>query len=312
MPGDITQLEAAIDTQVLARLAALGAAAVLHGQPVASRACGRRRFPPVDFYGTQTMASGLRGHSHAWPELALVLDGRLHMGVGERVYEPRPGDWLILRPDVPHGECARQTGQTYSLFWFVFQPRALRVHLTRFTRREGYQLIAWTELGRLPVPRAADVRWLIQQPWNDTADALHAARRRLLALVSHALEQLAQPAAARQPEHPAIARVRQIIAERPGRPPRLADLAATVGVSPNYLSSLFAREMRTTLRRYADQQRIDLARQQLLDPARPIKQVAYALGFADPYHFSKVFHRVTGLSPSAFRRAARESGDMAS
>jgi AraC-like DNA-binding protein len=308
MPGDIAQLEDALGTQVLAHLAALTEPAVLHGQPVASRACRRRRFPPVDFYGTQTLPSGLRGHSHAWPELALVLEGRPHMGIGDRVYEPQPGDWIVLRPNVPHGECARQTGQTYSLFWFVFQPRAWRIHLTRFTRREGYQLTAWTELGRLPVPRAADVRRLIAQPWADHAQT----RRRLLALVSHALEQLAEPSTARHAEHPAIARVRQIIADRPGKPPRLAELAARVGISPNYLSSLFAREMRTTLRQYADQQRIELARQQLLDPARSIKQVAYALGFADPYHFSKVFHRVTGVSPSAFRRAARESGDMAS
>jgi AraC-like DNA-binding protein len=308
MPGDIHQLEATIGTAVLTRLAALSDAAVLHGQAVTSRVCKRRRFPPVDFYGTRTMPSGLRGHSHAWPELALVLHGRLHMGVGDRVYEPRPGDWLVLRPHVPHGECARQTGQTYSLFWFVFQPRALRVHLTRFTRREGYHVIAWMEVGRLPVPRIGDAHWLIQQPWSDHVQV----RRRLLAIISHNLEQFAEPAAVHPSEHPAVARVRQIIAERPARPPRLAELAARVGVSPNYLSSLFAREMRTTLRQYADQQRIELARQQLLDPARQIKQVAYALGFADPYHFSKVFHRVTGTSPTAFRRAARESGDMAS
>lgn len=312
MADDRHSLTIALGQSLLVRLAAMESAAVLHGQRVAARMSKRRRFPPVDFYGNQTTPGGLRGHQHAWPELALVLDGRLHMGIGSQVYEARAGDWLVLRPNVPHGECAIQTGRSYQLFWFVLQPSLLRVHLTRFSRAGGYQVVAWAEVGRLPMSRAADGRWLIEQPWASGFEARLEARRRLLALVSHALERLAEPSAARPAEHPAIARVRQIIAQSPGRPPRLVELAASVGVSPNYLSSLFAREMRTTLRQYADQQRIDLAKQQLLDPARPIKQVAYALGFADPYHFSKVFHRVTGASPSAFRQAARESGDMAS
>lgn len=305
-------LKCAMGQAVLARLATLETAAVLYGQRVPSRTSRRRRFPPVDFYGNETTPGGLRGHRHAWPELALVLEGRLHMGVGSQVYEAISGDWLVLRPNVPHGECATQTGRTYRLFWLVLQPRALRVHVTRFSRAAGYEVVDWAEVGRLPIPRAAEARWLIQQSWTAGAEARHQARRRLMMLVGYALEQLADSMLAVTTKHPAVARVRQIIAERPGKPPALVDLAARVGVSPNYLSSLFAREMRITLRHYADHRRIELAKQQLLDPARPMKQVAYALGFADPYHFSKVFRRVTGMSPTGFRRAARESGDMAS
>jgi AraC-like DNA-binding protein len=36
-----------------------------------------------------------------------------------------------------------------------------------------------------------------------------------------------------------------------------------------------------------------------------IKQVAEELGFADPYHFSRVFKRVYGIPPETFSRAAR-------
>jgi len=37
----------------------------------------------------------------------------------------------------------------------------------------------------------------------------------------------------------------------------------------------------------------------------PIKTVADHVGYTAPYQFSAVFRRVTGLSPSAFRRESR-------
>ena len=56
------------------------------------------------------------------------------------------------------------------------------------------------------------------------------------------------------------------------------------------------------IRRFIDVQRIELARQQLATPQRSIKQIAHALGFADVSHFSHVFRRTTGLSPSRCRQ----------
>jgi len=32
-----------------------------------------------------------------------------------------------------------------------------------------------------------------------------------------------------------------------------------------------------------------------------VKQVAVESGFSDPFHFSRVFHSILGLSPAAFR-----------
>jgi AraC-like DNA-binding protein len=33
-----------------------------------------------------------------------------------------------------------------------------------------------------------------------------------------------------------------------------------------------------------------------------VKQVAEQVGFVDPFHFSRVFRNVLGVSPSVFRR----------
>ena len=49
------------------------------------------------------------------------------------------------------------------------------------------------------------------------------------------------------------------------------------------------------------------ARRQLAYTSLQVASIAYALGYADPAHFSRVFRRVEGLSPRATRGRRRFS-----
>jgi AraC-like DNA-binding protein len=44
------------------------------------------------------------------------------------------------------------------------------------------------------------------------------------------------------------------------------------------------------------------AAQRLQAPDARVKEVAYALGFGDAFHFSRAFKKVFGVSPDAFRK----------
>lgn len=84
------------------------------------------------------------------------------------------------------------------------------------------------------------------------------------------------------------------------------DLAATargVGVSKRYLQRLLG-ERDATLTGLLRDRRILEAKRLLAEPGavRPtIAQVAYAVGFADPAHFSRTFRAETGMSPRDYR-----------
>jgi AraC family transcriptional regulator len=56
---------------------------------------------------------------------------------------------------------------------------------------------------------------------------------------------------------------------------------------------------------YLRRLRIDRAAEQLVWGDLPLAEIAIAAGFSDQSHFSNVFRRRTGISPSAFRREAR-------
>jgi two-component system response regulator YesN len=54
---------------------------------------------------------------------------------------------------------------------------------------------------------------------------------------------------------------------------------------------------------YLRRLRIELARELLADPSLSIKEVAARTGFTEPNHFSRVFSRIDGVPPTAFREA---------
>ncbi|MFA9478818.1 helix-turn-helix transcriptional regulator [Phycisphaerales bacterium AB-hyl4] len=59
--------------------------------------------------------------------------------------------------------------------------------------------------------------------------------------------------------------------------------------------------------RWLEERRIELAARHLLHTNLPIAVVAQEAGYADQYHFSRVFKRVTGYAPARYRRTMRNS-----
>lgn len=96
-----------------------------------------------------------------------------------------------------------------------------------------------------------------------------------------------------------VRRIRELVQET-STPRPLKDLAACVGASPVYLTSLFRQIEGMPIYRY--QARLRLARSLLrLGEAEDITTVAMDLGFANHSHFTTAFKGAFGLTPSAYR-----------
>jgi AraC family transcriptional regulator len=85
----------------------------------------------------------------------------------------------------------------------------------------------------------------------------------------------------------------------------LAELAAAVGVHPVTLARAFRRSFGCTVGEYLRRLRIERAAEQLASGNQPLAEIALAAGFADQSHFSNVFRRRVGMSPSVYRREVR-------
>lgn len=81
----------------------------------------------------------------------------------------------------------------------------------------------------------------------------------------------------------------------------LADLAAVAGMSPHYFVELFRASTGQTPHQFVLAQRIGRARGLLSDRALSVLEVALLVGFSDSSHFTKVFRRMVGATPSRYR-----------
>lgn len=82
------------------------------------------------------------------------------------------------------------------------------------------------------------------------------------------------------------------------------EIANAVGVSEDYLSRIFNRELNVSPWEYLNRYRVLQSRQLLLSTSDSIGAIAHQVGFKDQAYFSRVFHKVTGVSPQAFRETS--------
>jgi AraC-like DNA-binding protein len=116
-----------------------------------------------------------------------------------------------------------------------------------------------------------------------------------------------RPGAA-QPSHPQLDRARQYVGEQLADPKlTVARVAHEIGVHPNYLSHLFVEQTGQRLSRLIAIERVERAKVLLATAHAPIKDIARAVGFANPNWFSYVFRALTGLTPGGYRQQARGS-----
>jgi AraC-like DNA-binding protein len=95
------------------------------------------------------------------------------------------------------------------------------------------------------------------------------------------------------------------IDEHSDEPLDLESTAREASLSPFHFLRLFSGVLGVTPHQYLVRSRLRHAARLLADHDRAITEVALDVGFGDLSNFVRTFHRAAGLSPRAFRQAAR-------
>ena len=99
-----------------------------------------------------------------------------------------------------------------------------------------------------------------------------------------------------------LRRIAERINDAGAQPPTVAELAALVRLSPRHLARAYRASTNATLSEAVELARQERAEQMVLAGDRPLKEIAYLLGFASPASFSTAFRRRAGCSPQQFAR----------
>ena len=83
--------------------------------------------------------------------------------------------------------------------------------------------------------------------------------------------------------------------------PTVAYFADKLCLSTGYFGDLIKKETGMTAQRYIQNKIIDLSKRDLLGSTLSVSEIAYSLGFDYPQHFTRLFKKQTGLSPTEYR-----------
>jgi AraC family transcriptional regulator len=86
----------------------------------------------------------------------------------------------------------------------------------------------------------------------------------------------------------------------------LGELSGVVHMSPFHFARLFKRTAGVPPHRFVVRRRVDRAIELLAGGEHPIGEIARLVGFATPSHFTTVFRRITGVTPTEHRRGRGE------
>ena len=86
----------------------------------------------------------------------------------------------------------------------------------------------------------------------------------------------------------------------------LNTVAAEVGMSPSYFSSIFSKEMGKTFVEYLTEIRMDRAKELLMCSSMKTSEIGYEVGYKDPHYFSYIFKKTQNCTPKEFRARGKE------
>lgn len=104
--------------------------------------------------------------------------------------------------------------------------------------------------------------------------------------------------------------IKEYINKHYAEPLDLTAIADSFGFSPSYLAKIFVRYTGMSPSKYIREYRMKIARQLLRNPDLSVAAVCEMVGYTDPFHFSRTFKKVSGLSPSEFRSRPPEENEQ--
>ncbi len=103
-------------------------------------------------------------------------------------------------------------------------------------------------------------------------------------------------------EPASITRAKQFIQDNQSEDLSLGMVAKAVNMSAFYFCKMFKKATGLNFTDYVSRVRVEKARNLLLNRNLRISEIAFEIGFQSLTHFNRVFKRVTGQSPTEYRR----------
>jgi len=230
----------------------------------------------------------LEAHAHEGASLCFLLRGGFVERHGRAAVDCAPASLVWRAPGSEHADIFGEGGA--HCFNVELAPELLRGRAAGAgggLDASGGK-IAWAATRLLSAARGATA-----------ADAL-LVEERALALVS---ELWPGPTPRAAPRH--VRRAAELLRARAFAPWSLAGVAHEAGLHPMHLARAFRHAFGESVGQFVRRLRVEAATRELARSNAGLAEIAASTGFADQAHLTRVFRRLTGLTPGRFRASVR-------
>jgi YesN/AraC family two-component response regulator len=104
-----------------------------------------------------------------------------------------------------------------------------------------------------------------------------------------------------------VQEIRNLIQDQIDTTVTLKELSKELDINPAYLSREFSRHFNNlSFGEYIRKERIEKAIEYLKTSSYSLTKIAYLTGFSDQSHFTRIFKKQTGKSPSVYRKQLKK------
>ena len=230
-------------------------------------------------------------------DILYCLSGKGRVQVAEQSTPISPGQLIWIPGEIAHSHLA-DTEDPWSVMWFRLKGTelsALRKRILggaglRRTIGNGPELVKWFQT----------LFRILERPRADTDIRLNAALGRFLEILT------AHDTLDLRSELPdSLDRLMHQILERPADRWSTDDMCKIAHMSASQIRRQFNRHFGLSPRAFLRNQRLIKGQRLMEQSSMNLQQIAQACGFCDAFHFSREFKRVTGQSPSRWRKTQR-------
>jgi AraC family transcriptional regulator len=229
-------------------------------------------------------------HAHRNAYFCLVQQGEYFERFDTRSRRCSPQTFAFHTPDETHSEQISGT-----------DVRSLNVEVSAEWLRMVQEL---APVLREPVAcQGGAPAWLAARIYREFRWGDRASRLMIEGMLLEIAGELDRRASACVGQPPWLTAVRDLLHARFRDNVTLADIAAEAGTHPVHVAAVFRRYFGCSIGEYIRKCRVEFAASRLARRGMALADIAAEAGFADQSHFTRIFKRLTGLTPAAFRRS---------